>query len=82
MITLAPVFFQVDGFSDDTKMETQRDIQQRAMDELAENELENKINLSFYLVKKPGTDVMIFEIFSPKNSAKKLAFFNRIKAKF
>jgi hypothetical protein len=30
----------------------------------------------------PGTDVMIFKIFSPKNSAKKLAFLNQNKAKF
>jgi hypothetical protein len=29
----------------------------------------------------PGTDVMIFKIFSPKNSAKKLAFFTQNKAK-
>jgi hypothetical protein len=30
---------------------------------------------------KPGTDVMIFEIFLPKNSAKKLAFLTQNKAK-
>ena len=41
---------QVDGLSDDTKMETQRDIHQRATDELAENELETQIHLTFYLV--------------------------------
>jgi hypothetical protein len=29
----------------------------------------------------PGTDVMIFKIFSPKNSAKKLAFLTPNKAK-
>jgi hypothetical protein len=29
-----------------------------------------------------GTDVMIFEIFSPKNLSKKLAFFTQNKAKF
>jgi hypothetical protein len=29
----------------------------------------------------PGTDVMIFKIFSPKNSAKKLAFLTQNKAK-
>jgi hypothetical protein len=29
----------------------------------------------------PGTDVMIFKIFLPKNSAKKLAFLTQIKAK-
>jgi hypothetical protein len=41
-------------------------------------------------VKKPkrrkigqsGTDVMILKIFSPKNSAKKWAFFTQNKAKF
>jgi hypothetical protein len=30
--------------------------------------------------KSPGTDVMIFKIFSPKNSAKKLAFLTQNKA--
>jgi hypothetical protein len=30
---------------------------------------------------RPGTDVMIFKIFSPKNSAKKLAFLTQNKAK-
>jgi hypothetical protein len=30
---------------------------------------------------RPGIDVMIFKIFSPKNSAKKLAFFTQNKAK-
>jgi hypothetical protein len=29
----------------------------------------------------PGTDVMILKIFSPKNSAKKLAFLTQIKGK-
>jgi hypothetical protein len=29
----------------------------------------------------PGTDVMIFKIFSPKNSARKLAFLTQNKAK-
>ena len=33
-------------------METQRDIHQRATDELAENELETQIHLTFYLVRK------------------------------
>jgi hypothetical protein len=35
-------------------------------------------------VKQPdsGTDVMIFKFFSPKNSAKKLAFLAQNKAKF
>jgi hypothetical protein len=30
----------------------------------------------------PGTDVMIFKIFSPKNFAKKMAFLTQNKAKF
>jgi hypothetical protein len=30
---------------------------------------------------KPGTDVMIFQIFLPKKSAKKLAFLTQNKAK-
>jgi hypothetical protein len=30
---------------------------------------------------RPGTDVMIFEMFSPKKIAKKLAFLTRNKAK-
>jgi hypothetical protein len=30
----------------------------------------------------PGTDVMVFKIFSPKNLAKKLAFLTQNKAKF
>jgi hypothetical protein len=30
----------------------------------------------------PGTDVMIFKIFLPKNSAKKLAILSQNKAKF
>jgi hypothetical protein len=32
-------------------------------------------------ISTPGADVMIFLIFSPKNSAKKLAFFTQNKAK-
>jgi hypothetical protein len=31
---------------------------------------------------RPGTDVMIFKIFSPKNFAKSLAFLTRNKANF
>jgi hypothetical protein len=31
---------------------------------------------------QPGTDVMIFKIFSPKNLAKKLAFFAQTTASF
>jgi hypothetical protein len=30
----------------------------------------------------PGTDVMIFDIFSPKKSAKKLSFLTQNEAKF
>jgi hypothetical protein len=30
---------------------------------------------------RPGTDVMIFKIFSPKNSAKKIAFLTQNKSK-
>jgi hypothetical protein len=36
--------------------------------------------LSFAFSNEPGTDVMIFKIFSPKNLAKKLAFFTQNKA--
>jgi hypothetical protein len=32
--------------------------------------------------RRPGTDVMIFKIFSPKNLAKKLAFFAQTTASF
>merc|ERR1719300_789084 len=35
---------KVDGLSDDTKMETQRDIHQRATDELAESGLEQQVH--------------------------------------
>jgi len=53
---------KVDGLSDDTKMETQRDIHQRATDDLAEAGLEQKIQLSFYLTSM--YDHSIFEAFS------------------
>jgi hypothetical protein len=33
-------------------------------------------------IQVPGTDVMIFKIFSPKNLAKKLEFLTQNKAKF
>jgi hypothetical protein len=36
----------------------------------------------FFHKPQSGTDVMIFKIFSPKNSAKKMAFLTRNKAKF
>lgn len=53
---------KVDGLSDDTKMETQRDIHQRATDELAESGLEGEIHLTFYLTSI--YDHSIFEAFS------------------
>jgi hypothetical protein len=34
------------------------------------------------VLNPPGTDVMILKLFSPKNSAKKLAFLTLNKAKF
>jgi len=53
---------KVDGLSDDTKMETQRDIHQRANDDIIEAGLEQQINLSFYLTSI--YDHSIFEAFS------------------
>ena len=53
---------KVDGLSDDTKMETQRDIHQKATDELAEAGLEGQIHLTFYLTSI--YDHSIFEAFS------------------
>jgi hypothetical protein len=35
-----------------------------------------------FFTNSSGTDVMIFKIFSPKNSAKKLAFLTQNKAEF
>ncbi|XP_030597676.1 ras-related GTP binding Cb [Archocentrus centrarchus] len=52
---------KVDGLSDDHKIETQRDIHQRANDELADASLE-KVHLSFYLTSI--YDHSIFEAFS------------------
>ena len=40
---------KVDGLSDDTKIETQRDIHQRTSDDLVEAGLEDQVKLSFYL---------------------------------
>jgi hypothetical protein len=37
--------------------------------------------LGDFFTKASGADVMIFKIFSPKNSAKKLAFLTQSKAK-
>ena len=53
---------KVDGLSDDTKMETQRDIHQRATDDLIEVSLEQQVHLSFYLTSI--YDHSIFEAFS------------------
>merc|ERR1719436_2064901 len=53
---------KVDGLSDDHKMETQRDIHQKATDELAESGLEGQIHLTFYLTSI--YDHSIFEAFS------------------
>lgn len=53
---------KVDGLSDDAKMETQRDIQQRATDELTESGMELHVHLSFYLTSI--YDHSIFEAFS------------------
>uniref|UniRef100_A0A8C6PD61 Ras-related GTP-binding protein n=3 Tax=Nothobranchius TaxID=28779 RepID=A0A8C6PD61_NOTFU len=52
---------KVDGLSDDHKIETQRDIHQRANDNLADASLE-KLHLSFYLTSI--YDHSIFEAFS------------------
>lgn len=52
---------KVDGVTDDFKMESQRDIQQRATDDLADAGLEN-IHLSFHLTSI--YDHSIFEAFS------------------
>lgn len=52
---------KVDGLSDDHKIETQRDIHQRANDYLSDSALDN-INLSFYLTSI--YDHSIFEAFS------------------
>merc|ERR1739848_750148 len=53
---------KVDGLSDDAKMETQRDIHQKATGELAESGLERQVHLSFYLTSI--YDHSIFEAFS------------------
>ncbi|XP_064489141.1 ras-related GTP-binding protein C-like isoform X2 [Ornithodoros turicata] len=52
---------KVDGLSDDHKIETQRDIHQRATDELSDAGLEN-VHLNFYLTSI--YDHSIFEAFS------------------
>lgn len=53
---------KVDGLSDDTKIETQRDIAQRTSDDLVEAGLEDQVKLSFYLTSI--YDHSIFEAFS------------------
>jgi len=53
---------KVDSLSDDTRMETQRDIHQRVQDELQDACLDHLIDLSFYLTSI--YDHSIFEAFS------------------
>eukprot|EP00732_Lithocolla_globosa_P000918 Lithocolla_globosa_v1_NODE_364_length_4292_cov_82.842577.p2 type:complete len:362 gc:universal NODE_364_length_4292_cov_82.842577:1119-34(-) len=60
-ITFEVFIHKVDGLSDDHKIETQRDIHQRATDDLADNGLD-QIHLSFYLTSI--YDHSIFEAFS------------------
>jgi len=61
-IRLEVFIHKVDGLSDDTKMDTQRDIHQRATDDLTEAGLEQEVHLSFYLTSI--YDHSIFEAFS------------------
>ena len=61
-IRLEVFIHKVDGLSDDTKMDTQRDIHQRATDDLTESGLEQQVHLSFYLTSI--YDHSIFEAFS------------------
>ena len=58
-VTPPPLPIQVDGLSDDRKSEAQRDIHQRATDDLADAGLEG-IHLSFYLTSI--YDHSIFEV--------------------
>jgi len=60
-ITFEVFIHKVDGLSDDHKIDTQRDIHQRATDELQDAGLDN-IHLSFYLTSI--YDHSIFEAFS------------------
>jgi len=60
-ITFEVFIHKVDGLSDDHKIEYQRDIQQQAMDELADANM-GDIHLSFYLTSI--YDHSIFEAFS------------------
>merc|ERR1719270_3009213 len=61
-IRLEVFIHKVDGLSDDTKMDTQRDIHQRATDDLTESGLDQQVHLSFYLTSI--YDHSIFEAFS------------------
>merc|ERR1719228_187158 len=61
-IRLEVFIHKVDGLSDDTKMDNQRDIHQRATDDLTEAGLEQQVHLSFYLTSI--YDHSIFEAFS------------------
>jgi Ras-related GTP-binding protein C/D len=60
-ITFEVFIHKVDGLSDDHKIESQRDIQQQAMDEIADAGL-TSVHLSFYLTSI--YDHSIFEAFS------------------
>lgn len=60
-ITFEVFIHKVDGLSDDHKIEAQRDIQQRAQDDLEDAQLK-RIHLSFYLTSI--YDHSIFEAFS------------------
>jgi len=59
-ISFAVFIHKVDGLSDDHKIEAQRDIQQQALDDLADAKLD--VHLSFYLTSI--YDHSIFEAFS------------------
>jgi len=61
-ITFEVFIHKVDGLSDDHKIEVQRDIQQQAMDELADAGHAQDTHLSFYLTSI--YDHSIFEAFS------------------
>jgi Ras-related GTP-binding protein C/D len=61
-ITFEVFIHKVDGLSDDHKIEVQRDIQQQAMDELADAGMADTTHLSFYLTSI--YDHSIFEAFS------------------
>lgn len=61
MYFIISIDFQVDGLSDDYKMESQRDIHQRATDNLNDSDAD-QIHLSFHLTSI--YDHSIFEAFS------------------